>query len=55
MADPGALASSGADYVCFSGTLNTMDEETARALGVSPRTIKEDWRMARVWLQRELT
>jgi RNA polymerase sigma-70 factor, ECF subfamily len=25
-------------------------EETARALGVSPRTVKSDWAMARAWL-----
>jgi RNA polymerase sigma-70 factor (ECF subfamily) len=29
-------------------------EETATALGVSPRTIKSDWQMARAWLTREL-
>lgn len=30
-------------------------EETAEALGVSTRTVKRDWRSARVWLYRELT
>lgn len=30
-------------------------EETAEALGVSMRTVKRDWRSARVWLYRELT
>lgn len=30
-------------------------EETAKALGVSTRTVKRDWRSARVWLYRELT
>lgn len=30
------------------------DEETAQALGVSPRTVKRDWRSARAWLNREL-
>ena len=29
-------------------------EETAEALGVSPRTIKREWRMAKAWLHREL-
>lgn len=29
-------------------------EETALALGVSPRTIKADWALARVWLRRTL-
>ncbi len=30
-------------------------EETAEALGVSPRTVELDWRMARAWLLRELS
>lgn len=29
-------------------------ERTAEALGVSPRTVKSDWAMARAWLFREL-
>ena len=29
-------------------------EETAEALGVSVRTIKRDWTMAKLWLVREL-
>lgn len=29
-------------------------DETAEALGVSPRTVDLDWRMARAWLSREL-
>lgn len=29
-------------------------DETAEVLGVSPRTVKGDWRFARVWLAREL-
>jgi RNA polymerase sigma factor (TIGR02999 family) len=29
-------------------------EETAEALGVSPRTVKRDWGMARAWLYGEL-
>jgi RNA polymerase sigma-70 factor (ECF subfamily) len=30
-------------------------EETADLLGVSPDTVKRDWRMARAWLLAELT
>jgi len=29
-------------------------EETAEALGISPRTVKNDWALARAWLYREL-
>ena len=29
-------------------------EETAAVLKVSPETVKRDWRMAKVWLLREL-
>ena len=29
-------------------------EETAEVVGVSPRTVKRDWAMARAWLFREL-
>jgi RNA polymerase sigma factor (TIGR02999 family) len=29
-------------------------EETAEVLGVSPDTVKRDWRMAKLWLLREL-
>jgi RNA polymerase sigma factor (TIGR02999 family) len=29
-------------------------DETARALDVSPATVKRDWQMARAWLNREL-
>ena len=29
-------------------------EETAEALGVSVRTVKRDWTMAKLWLFREL-
>lgn len=29
-------------------------QETANALGISPRTVKSDWAMARAWLFREL-
>lgn len=30
-------------------------EETANALDISPATVGRDWRMARAWLNRELT
>lgn len=30
-------------------------EETAEALGVSPRTVKRDWSVAKAWLHRELS
>ncbi|HTA68559.1 MAG TPA: sigma-70 family RNA polymerase sigma factor [Bryobacteraceae bacterium] len=29
-------------------------EETAQALGISPKTVKRDWSVARAWLRREL-
>jgi RNA polymerase sigma factor (sigma-70 family) len=29
-------------------------EETAEALGVSIRTVKRDWTMAKLWLRRQL-
>jgi RNA polymerase sigma factor (TIGR02999 family) len=29
-------------------------EDTATALGISPRTVKRDWTFARAWLQREM-
>jgi len=32
LADPAALSVGHPDFLCFSGTLNTMDEDTARAL-----------------------
>lgn len=37
----------------FFGGMDT--EQTARALGVSRRTVELDWRMARAWLMRELS
>ena len=30
------------------------DVETARALGISERTVRSDWTLARAWLHREL-
>jgi RNA polymerase sigma factor (TIGR02999 family) len=36
----------------FGGLTN---EEAAQVLGVSPRTVEGDWRMARAWLRLELT
>jgi RNA polymerase sigma factor (TIGR02999 family) len=36
----------------FFGGLNV--DETAAVLGVSPDTVKRDWRMAKVWLLREM-
>jgi len=35
----------------FGGMSN---EETAAALGISPRTVKRDWTFARAWLRRDL-
>jgi RNA polymerase sigma factor (TIGR02999 family) len=29
-------------------------EETAQALGISPKTVKRDWSVARAWLRREI-
>lgn len=37
----------------YFGGLNT--EETAEALSVSTATVVREWRLARAWLQRELT
>ena len=37
----------------FFGDLTV--DETAAALGVSPATVKRDWRVARAWLYRELS
>jgi RNA polymerase sigma factor (sigma-70 family) len=31
------------------------DEEVAEVLGLSAATVKRDWRVARLWLRRELT
>jgi RNA polymerase sigma factor (TIGR02999 family) len=36
----------------FFGGLSV--EETAETLGVSPETVKRDWRMAKAWLMKEL-
>ena len=30
-------------------------EETAQVLGISAKTVKRDWSVARAWLRRELT
>jgi RNA polymerase sigma factor (TIGR02999 family) len=30
-------------------------EETATAIGISPRTVKRDWALAQAWLHREMT
>jgi len=30
------------------------EEDTATALGISPRTVRRDWRKARAWLYDEL-
>ena len=30
-------------------------EETAEALGVHPTTVKNDWRMAKMWLKNDLS
>ena len=37
----------------FFGGLSV--EETAESLGVSPETVMRDWRMAKLWLLRELS
>ncbi len=37
----------------FFGGLNI--EETADVLGISPETVKRDWRLAKLWLLRELS
>lgn len=31
------------------------DEQVAQAMNISPRTVRSDWRLARVWLYRELS
>ena len=31
------------------------EEETAEVLGISPRTVKRDWRVARAWSYGELS
>jgi RNA polymerase sigma factor (sigma-70 family) len=37
----------------FFGGLSV--EETAEALSVSPETVMRDWRLAKVWLLREIS
>lgn len=39
------------EYKCLLGLTN---EETAEVLGVSPRTVVDDWRHAKAWLKVEL-
>ena len=29
-------------------------EETAEAMGISPRTVKREWSMAKAWLHRQI-
>ena len=29
-------------------------EETAESLGISPRTVKRDWSMAKAWLHKQM-
>ena len=41
-----------AEYRLFAGLTN---EEIARLLDVSTRTVERDWKMAQAWLRRELT
>ena len=36
----------------FFGGLNV--EETAEVLGISPRTVKREWAVAKLWLEREM-
>jgi len=36
----------------YFGGLDT--EETAEVLGLSPSTVKRDWRVAKIWLRRAL-
>jgi DNA-directed RNA polymerase specialized sigma24 family protein len=31
------------------------EKETADSLGISDRTVKREWRFARLWLRRELS
>jgi RNA polymerase sigma factor (TIGR02999 family) len=40
-----------AEYRIFAGLT---EAEMAKVLGVSERTVREDWRAARAWLKREL-
>lgn len=37
----------------FFGGLSV--EEAGRSLGISPKSVKRDWRFARVWLEKELS
>jgi len=40
------------EFRCFSGMTIP---EVAEVLGVSPRTVDDDWAMARAWLSARLT
>ncbi len=44
-----------AEVVMFRYFAGLSIEETAQALDVSPATVKNDWALARVWLNKELT
>jgi len=44
-----------AEVVAFRYFAGLTIEETAAAMGVSPRKIDKDWAFARAWLHRELT
>jgi len=48
------LSKRGAEVVHLRVFAGLSVEETAMSLGVSERTVKEDWRFARAWLRREL-
>lgn len=43
-----------ADVVCMRFFMGMADEEIARALGVTSRTVRRDWAFAKTWLMREL-
>jgi RNA polymerase sigma factor (TIGR02999 family) len=49
-----SLSRRGAEVVHLRIFAGLTVEETAASLGVSERTVKEDWRFARAWLRREI-
>jgi len=51
LADSDARRSKVVELRYFGGLT---EEETAEALGVSPETVKRDWKVARLWLLHEL-